>query len=126
MKDSIDGIQIRALLSRNLKRLRSLANISQTRLADEADLAPNFINDIESGKKWPSSETMAKLSKALKVEPCLFFLSDYRWGASGPELASLYLDAIGDANARTLSDLRSHFVTDSHADSPEDKKPKNK
>jgi transcriptional regulator with XRE-family HTH domain len=73
--DRIGGIDARRLLSKNLKRLRGIAKLSQVNLAVEANLTHNFINDIESGKKWISAETLEKLSVALKAEPYQFFIS---------------------------------------------------
>ena len=113
MKKTIDGINIRALFSRNIKRLRNNAKLSQISLAAEADLAHNFINDIENGKKWVSPETIAKLSKALKAEPYEFFLSDSKWDTQMSEIFSTYFDDMEKVQTRMLADLRSHYLADS-------------
>ena len=60
---------VRFLVSKNLKRLRSLQNMSQLGLATNAGLTHNFINDIENCKKGMSTKTLAKLCVALQVEP---------------------------------------------------------
>jgi len=112
MKKTIDGINIQALFSRNLKRLRNSAHLSQIGLAAEADLAHNFINDIENGKKWVSAETIGKLSKALKAEPYEFFLSDSKWNTQVSEMFSLYLDDIEKTQAKMLAEYRNRFLTD--------------
>ena len=65
---------MRLLVSKNLKRIRLQQNYSQLGLAEFADLASNYINDIESCKKSVSLETIAKLSTALQIEPHLFFM----------------------------------------------------
>jgi len=70
----IDGAYIRNLFAKNVKRLRELFKLSQMDLAAVSGLAHNFINDIENEKKFVSDETIAKLSKALNVEPYKFFL----------------------------------------------------
>jgi transcriptional regulator with XRE-family HTH domain len=70
----IDGAHIRNLFAKNVKRLRELLKLSQMDLAAVSGLAHNFINDIENEKKFVSDETIAKLSKALNVEPYKFFL----------------------------------------------------
>lgn len=72
--DKIDEIHIHKLISYNLKRLRSLQNISQLTLSQKTDLTHNFVNDIENCKKGISTRTLAKLSMALGVEPYQFFL----------------------------------------------------
>ena len=112
MKKTIDGINIRTLFSRNLRRLRTNAKLSQISLAIEADLAHNFINDIENGKKWVSPETIAKLSVALKAEPYEFFLSDSVWNTSASEMISIYLDDIEKTQAKILAEYRNRFLAD--------------
>ena len=110
MSESINGINIRSLLSKNLKRLRSIAKLSQVNLAAEADLTHNFINDIESGKKWISAETLEKLSIALKAEPYQFFISESKWNERGAEIFSLYLDDLEDSLSKMINEYRSRFV----------------
>jgi transcriptional regulator with XRE-family HTH domain len=67
---------VRFLVSKNLKRLRALQNISQLSLALDAGLTHNFINDIENCKKGISARSLAKLSSALDVEPHQLFLPE--------------------------------------------------
>ena len=74
IKSAKDNILL--LVSKNLKRLRSLHNLSQLELAEKAFLSSNFINNIENCEKGISIETLAKLCVALKVDPHQFFLSD--------------------------------------------------
>ena len=115
MKETIKGINIRSLFSRNLKRLRGTANLSQINLASDAGLTHNFINDIENGKKWVSAETIAKLAVALKAEPYQFFLSDAKFDSQGAEIFSLYLDDFQDTCTRMVNEFRNRYL-------PEDKK----
>lgn len=70
----MDGQELRTVFSHNVKYMRTRAGLSQLALANELDLAPNFISDIECGKKWVSPETLAKLSSALHIEPYKLFL----------------------------------------------------
>ncbi len=74
MANIIDEQYIYKLISSNIKRLRSLQNISQLGLAINTGLTHNFINDIENCKKGVSVKTLAKLSIAFNVEPYQFFL----------------------------------------------------
>ena len=110
MNQITEGINIRSLFSKNLKRLRGMAKLSQVSLAAEADLTHNFINDIESGKKWISAETLEKLSLALKAEPYQFFISESKWNDRGAEIFSLYLDDFQDSFAKMVSDYRNRFL----------------
>jgi len=112
MEDMVNGIDIRRLLSKNLKRLRGIAKLSQVNLAVEADLTHNFINDIESGKKWISAETLEKLSVALKAEPYQFFISESKWNDRGAEIFSIYLDDFHDSFEKMVDEYRHRFITE--------------
>jgi transcriptional regulator with XRE-family HTH domain len=105
-----NGINIRSLFSKNLKRLRAVANISQLTLATEAGLTHNFINDIENGKKWVSAETIAKLAAALRAEPYQFFLSESKWNNQGAEIFSLYLDDFADSCQKMINEYRERYL----------------
>jgi transcriptional regulator with XRE-family HTH domain len=82
----IDGAYIRHLFAKNLKRYRELSKISQMDLAVASGLAHNFINDIENEKKFVSDETIAKLAKALDIEPYKFFLPLAKLNAHGEDI----------------------------------------
>jgi len=112
MKKNNAGIEVRSLFGRNLKRLRNIANKSQLSLAAEAGLAHNFINDIESGKKWVSATTIEKLSQVLKAEPHQFFLCDSKWNDQGAEIFSLYLDDFSDSMDKIVKEYRHRYLAD--------------
>lgn len=116
MKETIKGVNIRSLFSRNLKRLRSTANLSQVSLALETGLTHNFINDIENGKKWVSAETIGKLAIALKAEPYQFFISDSKWNSQGAEMFSIYLNDFQDSFVKMIKDYRLRFLSEDEED----------
>ena len=93
-----------------------MAKLSQVNLAAEADLTHNFINDIESGKKWVSAETLEKLSIALKAEPYQFFISESKWNERGAEIFSLYLDDFEDSFSKMVDEYRCRFIDDKSGD----------
>ena len=112
MSEITKGTYIRSLFSKNLKRLRNIAKLSQVDLAVEADLTHNFINDIESGKKFISDKTLEKLSIALKAEPYQFFISESKWNEQGAEIFSLYLDDFQNSFEKMVDEYRSRFIED--------------
>ena len=59
---------LRAILGENLKKYRTFKGFSQAKLAEILDISPNFISDIETGKRWLSSDTLVNLAEALNVE----------------------------------------------------------
>jgi transcriptional regulator with XRE-family HTH domain len=59
---------LRITLGANLKRYRSFRGLSQAKLAEMVDISPNFVSDIETGKRWLSSDTLVNLAEALNIE----------------------------------------------------------
>jgi len=106
MKEKIDEKYIYKLISGNIKRLRSLQNISQLNLALITGLTHNFINDIENCKKGVSAKTLAKLSNALDVEPYQFFLPA---GMSNNEMM-IYVKDFNDSLQKIVSDLTEQYM----------------
>lgn len=69
--------ELNALLSRNLKLLRASRNMTQDKLAEAAGISKNYVAEIETGRKYPSSMVYLSLSKALSVPP-YYLLFDHR------------------------------------------------
>ena len=60
---------VRALLAKNLLRLRHAAKLSQEELADRADINRGYMSDIENSRYNATILILAKLANALGVEP---------------------------------------------------------
>jgi len=60
---------VQECLAMNLRTRRAVMNLSQEALAEQADLSPGFIANLETGRSWPSARSLLKLSMALKIEP---------------------------------------------------------
>ena len=43
------------------------------KLADYCNISPGYIGEIESGRKFPSSELIEKIANALRIEPYILF-----------------------------------------------------
>jgi len=106
MTKKIDEKYIHQLISKNIKRLRSLQNISQLNLAMKTDLTHNFINDIENCKKGVSARTLAKLSIALDVEPYQFFLPE---GMFNNEVM-VYVKDFNDSLQKVVKELTQQYT----------------
>ncbi|MFZ5861054.1 MAG: helix-turn-helix domain-containing protein [Spirochaetota bacterium] len=65
---------VRYCLASNLRLRRAILQMSQEELAQRADLSPGFIANIETGRNFPSSKAILKISAALKIEPWKLFL----------------------------------------------------
>jgi transcriptional regulator with XRE-family HTH domain len=60
--------ELRKLFGSNVREYRNRYNWSQVALAKKTGVSVNFINDIESEKKWISPATLVKLANALNME----------------------------------------------------------
>lgn len=65
----MESVEIKKIFTSNIKKYRALNGLTQMQLAENADISVGFLCDLESGKKWGTLETMAKLAKALHVMP---------------------------------------------------------
>ena len=63
----MEGKDLRAILSSNIKLFRGHRGWSQADLAEKASISITFLSSIERGTKWPYPETLVKLAKALNT-----------------------------------------------------------
>ncbi|MCL2720553.1 MAG: helix-turn-helix transcriptional regulator [Treponema sp.] len=106
-KIKIDEDYIKKLISNNIKRLRTIQNVSQLNLAVSTGLTHNFINDIENCKKGVSAKTLAKISIALNAEPYQFFLPE---SSSNDEVTS-YVNDFNDSLQKVVKELTQQYIT---------------
>ncbi|WP_338985227.1 helix-turn-helix transcriptional regulator [Spiroplasma endosymbiont of Diplazon laetatorius] len=59
--------------SKNMKRIRVNAQLTQEELSFSSELHRNYISDAERGKRNISLKSVEKIAKALNVEPIEFF-----------------------------------------------------
>ena len=68
--------RLRKILAQNIKAYRNETGMSQLKLADLVDTAPNYIAMIEAEKRFPTDTMLERIATALQKEPCeLFSLS---------------------------------------------------
>jgi len=106
-KIDINEKYIYRLISNNLKRLRSLHNMSQMILSQNSGLTHNFINDIENCKKGISTKTLAKLSAAFNVEPHQFFLPE----TLPNNEVFIYVKDFNDSVQKMVNDFTQQYLT---------------
>ena len=59
----------RAILGKNVRRLRQQRGLTQEKLAFEAEIDLTYIGGIERGRRNPSLLVMARIAEALSVPP---------------------------------------------------------
>ena len=60
----------------NLRKLRNSRGFSQMKLAELCDTSPNYIAEIEIGRRFPSLKLIEKMGKELNIEPYRFFIEE--------------------------------------------------
>jgi transcriptional regulator with XRE-family HTH domain len=65
--------RLQELLALNMKIRRSALGLSQAKLAEKINIAPNYIALIEMGKRFPSPQMLDRIAGALEIDsPRLF------------------------------------------------------
>jgi transcriptional regulator with XRE-family HTH domain len=92
---------LRVILGANLKRYRCFRGLSQAKLAEMVDISSNFVSDIETGKRWLSSETLVNLAEALHVEVFEFL----KPAEALPDAAAVLLTHYAEEASATLTKM---------------------
>ena len=61
-------MDLRKILSQNIKAIRGTLYISQAKLAEYAEISLSYLTDIECCRTWVSDKTLNNLAKALNRE----------------------------------------------------------
>jgi transcriptional regulator with XRE-family HTH domain len=61
-------IDLRKILSQNIKNHRELLGLSQEKLAEKAQISSNMLRDIEGCRTWVSDTTLINIASALKTD----------------------------------------------------------
>lgn len=70
---------IQELLSKNIRKVRKELGISQQKLAELSEVSTNYIGEIEIARKFPSANTLQKISYATGLKPYQLFFDDEDW-----------------------------------------------
>lgn len=62
-------MDLRDVFATNLRRLRHARGLSQDELAYEAEVSRSYLSQIEKGVFYVSLKVVAKLARALEIEP---------------------------------------------------------
>jgi transcriptional regulator with XRE-family HTH domain len=62
-------VDLRTILSQNIKNARKTLHITQAKLAEYAEISLSYLVDIERQRTWVSDKTLQNLAKALDMKP---------------------------------------------------------
>jgi len=65
---------IREILAQNIKKYRQKLGITQSELAELAEIFPNFMGMIEQKRKFAAPEVLDRIATALKIETSELFI----------------------------------------------------
>ena len=98
----------------NLKKYRNIKGLSQAKLAEDINISPNFISDIETGKRWLSSDTLVNLAEVLNVEVHEFFKPHLIPADDTAIFIKTYTEkaaaAVSEAVVRSLDSLQKQYI----------------
>ena len=72
----VETQKIKNILGRNIKYFRFHRQLSQSALAEKADISVTFLSNIERGKMFPKVETLSRLTESLDVAVFELFRTD--------------------------------------------------
>jgi transcriptional regulator with XRE-family HTH domain len=117
------GSELRRILSKNLKLLRSQRSLSQMELAEKANISIPFLSNIERSNKWPYPDTLVKLAEALQVDVHALFLEnsppkpdcvqDFLSQYKNDMAVSLH-KTVADAIDNSLETISAHYIEENH------------
>jgi transcriptional regulator with XRE-family HTH domain len=64
----IGSLDLRTILSQNIKNARGTLRITQAKLAEYADISLSSVIDIERCRTWVSDKTLLNIARALNME----------------------------------------------------------
>ena len=71
-------MRVRAIVARNLRRLRQAKELSQEELADRAGINRNYVGMLEREQHAATIDMLEKLADVLDADPADFFRRDAR------------------------------------------------
>jgi len=103
-------MDLRAILSQNLRRFRSYRKLSQAEFAEKIDISIPFLSDIENGKKWLSPATLVKMADALNIEAYELLKPDTIIPDNAVNILEKYTADIYHAFGNTLNDIQNTYI----------------
>ena len=101
---------LKELLAENIKTKRYVLRLTQSELAEKADLSLIAVQRAESGKLWPVYSTIEALAKALELEPQELFKGPSKPTPTIAELSKIIERLELENKQRVPSDIAPHMT----------------
>ena len=106
--------ELRAILSANLKRYRSMRDLSQAELAEKLDISIPFLSDVENGRKWISPATLVKFADSLGVEPHELFKPAEPLAPALALALGKWSNEVVQAVANTVKNIQEYYLVETN------------
>jgi transcriptional regulator with XRE-family HTH domain len=108
---SILMTQIQRVLARNIKKARGRLGLSQMKLAESSGISTSYLGEIEICKKYPSADTLERISTALGMKPYQLFLEEEDWQVFDKEetITNLYRELKERINSELDDAYKKHL-----------------
>jgi len=103
-------LELRAVLSQNIKRFRSYRKLSQADFAEKINISIPFLSDIENGKKWASPITLVKIADALDIEVYELLKPESIIPDNAVNILEKYTADIHHKFVETLQNIQNHYI----------------
>jgi len=91
-------------LGKRIRQQRTLARMTQEKLAEEAGISLSFLGHIERGTRKASLDTLVKICNALKVSPQLLLQDSLEDDLLGADIQ------ISDSHRQLLREISNHIL----------------
>jgi transcriptional regulator with XRE-family HTH domain len=106
----MDEQDLRAILSRNLRKYRTYRKFSQAELAEKLDISIPFLSDIENGKKWVSPRTLAKMADTFSIEAYELLRPENSMPDDSKNIIDKFTDDIYTVFGNSLNKLHDKYI----------------
>jgi len=94
----MSGLEIKALLGKNIKFYRFRRHYSQADLAEKANISITFLSNIERGIKFPKPDILSQIAESLEVKIYELFITEILPDNSNDQMKNLSEDITKKVN----------------------------
>lgn len=70
----MNSLEIQNRLGENIRQLRKSKKLTQSQLAEKADVSEDTIKSLEQGRTWCSDRTLSQITNALEIDVVKLFV----------------------------------------------------
>jgi len=99
---------IREILAQNIKKHREKLGMTQSELAELADISTNFLGMIEQKRKFTAPEVLDRIAEALKIETSELFIDKL---TTPVEMERFYQKIAKNIDSAVCESIEKHYQT---------------